>query len=121
MAENLYTEYFLGLLGQIKLLHWCTPKYAIHIALDKLHSSLSENIDKFMEVYIGKYDKQPIDLFKISMEATSDYNIVKDYLIAHRENIKKLRNNFKSASDLQNILDEISANINQAIYLINLE
>lgn len=29
MAENLYTEYFLGLLGQIKLLHWCTPKYAI--------------------------------------------------------------------------------------------
>lgn len=121
MSNNLYTEYFLGLLGQIKLFHWSTKKYSTHIALDKLHSSLSDNIDKFMEVYIGKYDKQPIQIFKINMEATSDCKIIMDFLLAQRENIKKLRNTLKTANDLQNILDEILANINQSIYLINLE
>ena len=44
MSDKIYIEYFLNLLNQIKLFHWTVMKYSEHIALDKLHSSLSENI-----------------------------------------------------------------------------
>ena len=55
MSEKIYIQYFLNLLNQIKLFHWSVMKYSQHIALDKLYSSLSDNIDKFIEIYIGKF------------------------------------------------------------------
>ena len=77
MNEKIYIEYFLNLLSQIKLFHWSVMKYSQHIALDKLYSSLSDNIDKF--IYIGKFNRQPISKFTISMSASSDTsNIIKN-------------------------------------------
>ena len=71
MANNLYTEYFLGLLGQIKLFHWTTRKYSSHKALDELHKNLGEDIDKFIEVYIGKNNLNVTEIieFSITMKA----------------------------------------------------
>ena len=120
MSENSYTEYFLGLLGQIKLFHWSVMKYSQHIALDKLHSSLSENIDKFIEIYIGKFNKQPLNIYNISMTATSDTTNIMEYLELELEKIKKIRSACNKATELQNILDEIMGNINQCKYLLNL-
>lgn len=126
MANNLYTEYFLGLLGQIKLCHWTTKKYSTHKALDELHKNLSEDIDKFIEVYVGKYNLNGdvIKEFSINMKAkTMIDNDIKECLKFHNENLRKIRNtNFsKNSSDLQNIIDNMIANINQSLYLLNLE
>jgi len=117
---NSQSEYFLGLLGQIKLFHWSVKSYAAHVALDKLHSALSDNIDKFMEVYIGKFELQPIEKFVITMNATSDCSNICSYLQKQNENIKKIRTSLNKATELQNILDEIMGNINQCLYLLNL-
>ena len=126
MADNLYTEYFLGLLGQIKLFHWTTRKYSTHKALDELHTNLSEDIDKFVEVYIGKnnFNAGEITDFSINMKAkTMIDNNIKEYLKFHNENLKKIRNTHfsKNSTDIQNIIDNMIGNINQSLYLLNLE
>ncbi len=118
---NLY-EYFLGLLGQIKLYHWATMSYVCHKALDELHSSLSSSIDKLIEVYMGKYKKQPLELFTINMTANTDTTNMNEYLETQRELIRNIRNKyFKQCSEIQNIIDEMMSSINQTIYLINLK
>lgn len=125
MAKNFYTEYFLGLLAQIKLFHWTTNKYSIHKALDELHKNLSEDIDKFIEVYIGKHDLNSNQITNISIKTnatTMNNDGIKNYLKYHNQKLKKLRNFFnKHSTELQNIIDNMVANINQSLYLINLE
>ena len=121
MSDKIYIEYFLGLLGQIKLFHWSTMKYSHHIGLDKLHSSLSENVDNFIEIYIGKFNKQPLNKFNISMTASSDTSNIYNYLELEIEKIKKIRGHLNKATELQNIIDEMMGNINQCKYLLNLE
>jgi hypothetical protein len=121
MSENCYTEYFLGVLGQIKLFHWSVMKYSVHVALDKLHSELSDKIDKFIEIYIGKFNRQPLNNFEINMTATSDCNNIFSYLDIQRDNLKKIRTSLNKTSELQNIIDEMLGEIDQCIYLIRLE
>jgi hypothetical protein len=121
--EKHLMEYFIGLLGQIKIYHWSTMSYVIHKALDELHSNLSDNIDEVMEVYIGKYNKQPINKFEINISAanTDSSNII-DYLELERENIKGIRNKyFKSSSEIQNIIDNMLGSISKTIYLCKLK
>lgn len=114
-------EYFLGLLGQVKVFHWTTMKFSIHKALDDLHSTLSSNIDELMEVYIGKYERQPINTFTISMNATSDTKNLLNYLKEQRELIRGIRNkNFKNCCEIQTILDNMLSAISRTIYLSNL-
>ena len=49
--------HFLEFQNMIKLYHWMTLSYARHKASDQLFSELSENIDKFVETYIGIYGR----------------------------------------------------------------
>jgi len=115
-------QYFLGLLGQIKIYHWTTMSYSKHKALDELHSNISDNVDEIMEIYIGKYKRQSIELFDITMSANTDYNNIIDYLENQREIIKSLRNKqFKICTEIQNIIDNILGSISKTIYLCNLE
>lgn len=44
----------LTIRNQIKLYHWQTHRFSRHKATDDLVSSLDENIDKFVEIYMGK-------------------------------------------------------------------
>lgn len=121
LEENKVMEYFLGLLGQIKVFHWATMSYAQHKALDEFHESLSGLVDKFVEVYIGRYKKQPIKSFKITMDAVSDMTKLDKFLEVERENVRKMHPGFNKSSELQNILDEMLAAFDQAIYLCNLQ
>ena len=120
MDEQNITEYFLGVLGQIKLFHWSTMSYAVHKALDEFHEALSGHVDHFVEVYIGKFDKQPLKVFKIKMEATSDSKKVLKFLEEEREVIRKMHGQLNKCSELQNILDEMMAEFDKTIYLCNL-
>jgi hypothetical protein len=120
--EKILFEYFLGLLGQIKVFHWATPSYSKHKALDDLHSSLSNDIDELMEVYIGKFERQPLEIFTISMNATSNTKDLIQYLQEQREYIRGIRNkNFKNYSEIQTILDNILSSVSRTIYLSKLE
>lgn len=120
--EKYLFEYFLSILGQIKVYHWSTMKYSTHKALDELHENLSSNIDDIIESYIGKFNIQPIKHFDINMSANSNVNNLIEFLEIEKINLKNIRSkHFKNCSELQNIVDEMLSSINKTIYLCNLQ
>lgn len=118
------TVKFLELLMMIKLFHWKTLSYATHKATDELYSKLNDDIDKFIEVLLGKtgirtnlLKKHTISLVDLSTteQMVKKINIYKSYLVG-------LTNNFFMRSmtntDLLNIRDEILGDLNQFLYLL---
>lgn len=122
--EQEITIIFLEVLIMIKLFHWKTHSYASHKASDELYGKFNENMDRFIEVLLGKtgsrinltqqkylplYDFNNVDGIKIKI------NELKNYLVNLDNNIfmKKMSN-----ADLFTIRDEILADINQFLYLL---
>jgi hypothetical protein len=100
-----------------------THSYPRHVASDKLYESISENIDKFVEVYIGKYgrpklSKKDLGITLLSLNDTSIIDFI-DNTIAFF--IKDILKHIKDSDvDLLNIRDEIVADLNQTKYLFTL-
>jgi DNA-binding ferritin-like protein len=124
--EQEITNCFLEMLIAIKLFHWNTFVFAQHEASDKLYTSLNENIDKFIEVLLGKTgnriffkNQNNLKLFNIhsKKEIIKKINEYKSYLVDLD------RNNFLSKmsnTDLYSIRDDILADLNQFLYLLTL-
>ena len=118
------TVKFMEILMMIKLYHWKTHSYATHKATDELYSKLNENIDKFMEVLLGKTEIRTnlLNCRKISLiDLTSHEQLkreiekCKSYLIDLSENLFLLK---MANTDLLNIRDEILGDLNQFLYLL---
>jgi len=118
------TVWFLELLVTIKLFHWKTTSYATHKATDELYSKLNEDIDKFIEILLGKtgvrtnlLNKHSISLVDLSTteQMVRKINIYKSYLVGLTNNsfIRSMSN-----TDLLNIRDEILGDLNQFLYLL---
>ena len=118
------TVVFLEMLMMVKLFHWKTHSYATHKATDDLYDSLNDNIDKFIEVLLGKtgsridlMSKKTITLIDLNSPESlkSKITYFKSFLVG-LDNNKAL--NSMSNSDLFNIRDEILGNLNQFLYLL---
>ena len=115
---------FMEMLNAVKLYHWNTHSFSQHKATDELHSRLSENVDKFMEVLLGKDASRLKHLDKkialINARNTSDF---KTRIHEYREYFVNMNTCFDSHrdSDLLNIRDEILADLNQFLYLLTLK
>jgi DNA-binding ferritin-like protein len=113
----------LTLRNQIKIYHWQTNEFSRHKATDDLVDKLDDNIDKFTEVYMGKYGR-PNFKGKTACIKIHNFNDVDSpkYLesaIAWLTN--KLPKYLKGTdTDLLNIRDEILADLNQTLYLFTL-
>jgi len=125
--EREITIRFLEMLLMIKLYHWKTYSYATHKATDELYSKLNENMDRFIEVLLGKVGNR-IDLLKTKNIRLIDFGSsikdtykVKNEIIRFKEYLVKLNSNpfmiKMSNTDLYNIRDEILADLNQFLYL----
>lgn len=117
-------EMFFHMQLNIKLYHWQTTSYARHKATDSLLGDLSELIDQFIEVYIGRYKRPDFKGgFTIPVEELSDDNItdlIKNYINAMKTRIPKYLKK-ESDTDLLNIRDEILSLLNKTLYLFTLE
>jgi hypothetical protein len=115
---------FMEMLNAVKLYHWNTHSFSQHKATDELHSRLSENVDKFMEVLLGKDASRLKHLDKkialINARNTTEF---KSRIHEYRECFIDMNNCFDSHrdSDLLNIRDEILADLNQFLYLLTLK
>lgn len=112
----------LEMINVVKLYHWQTQSYSAHKATDKLYEKLDGNIDRFVEVYLGK-DGSRISKWDNEMSIIQ-YNRKKDFksrMFEYREFLTDLSNHFdeKKDSDLLSIRDEILADINQFLYLFS--
>jgi hypothetical protein len=118
---------FLSILNTVKIYHWKTHSYPAHKATDDLYSDINDNIDKFIEVLLGKIGNR-IDLSKVKSIPICDFTSngqiknevikFKGYLVGLNTN--KVMNN-SSNSDLYNIRDELLADLNKFLYLLTLK
>jgi DNA-binding ferritin-like protein len=123
--EREITVNFFEMLLLIKLYHWKTQSYATHKATDELYSKFNENMDKFIEVLLGKTgmridltNKKQITLYDLSNtpQLINKVNSFKNYLVNLTNNkaIKVMTN-----TDLLNIRDEMLGDMNQFLYLLS--
>jgi len=117
---NEIVKFFFTLQMLVKQYHWMTSSFARHKASDQLLEKLDDNIDKFVEVFIGRYNVKPL-ISSIKMDQTflSDDGNMK-LLHQARQYLESLSSDIKD-SELLNIRDEIVADLNQTIYLYNLK
>ena len=102
-----------------KMYHLSTPSYSRHKASDKFDKKFQNNIDKFAEVYIGRYNVKPtIKNLNFDLEFISEDGIV----LLYKQSRVYLQNMERhlTDTDLLTIRDEILININQTLYLFNL-
>lgn len=117
-------ENFIEMLNTIKLYHWNTRSYAQHKATDELHEKLSEHVDKFVEILLGK-DESRIDKLKPAsvLLVVKHTDAFKDQIYHYREYLTQMNKCFDPAvdSDLLNVRDEILGDLNQFLYLMTLD
>jgi DNA-binding ferritin-like protein len=123
--EEQITIVFLEVLLMIKLYHWKTHSYATHKATDELYTKFNENMDRFIEVLLGKTSSR-ISLTKQKSIRLMDFtnvdslkqkiNEFKTYLVNLDTNAFM---NKMSNADLFTIRDEIMADLNQFLYLLS--
>jgi hypothetical protein len=109
----------LTLRNQIKLYHWQTMSFPRHKATDELVGKLDDNIDRFVEVYIGKYGRPKL-VGKTALRLRNFHDEEAPALL--KEAIDWMTNDLpkkiKSTDvDLLTIRDEIIADLDQTLYL----
>jgi hypothetical protein len=119
------TVKFFEMLLLIKLYHWKTDSYATHKATDELYSKFNENMDKFIEVLLGKsgvridlMNKKQISLCDLNNQTQliGKINSFKAYLV-NLTNNKAMK--IMTNTDLLNIRDEMLGDMNQFLYLLS--
>lgn len=115
---------FLSLLNTVKVYHWKTYSYATHQAADELYSDLNTQIDRFVEVLLGKMGGR-VDLTVVKSIPIYNYTNNKDmekYISKFKQYLIELNSNkvmnIMGNSDLYNIRDEILGDLNQFLYLL---
>ncbi|NBW12019.1 MAG: hypothetical protein EBR82_28710 [Caulobacteraceae bacterium] len=108
--------------NQYKILHWQTMSFSQHKSFDEIVSSLAENIDEFIETYMGKYGRViSAGTFNLTLANYKDTDFVAltnnyiEFLIGLNNVLDKTQD-----SDLLNIRDEILGSLNQLKYLLTL-
>ena len=116
-------QFFFTMREQIKLFHWQTKSYPRHKATDAVIDSLDTSIDKYVEVFMGKYGRMKMtgSTATIHVKNLSETSIIKfiKTCIAYlnKDLVQRLS---KDDSDLVNIRDEMLAELNQLLYLFTL-
>jgi hypothetical protein len=108
--------------NQYKILHWQTMSFSQHKSFDEIVSSLSENIDEFIETYMGKYGRViAASTFNLTLANYKDADFVTltDSYINFMISLSGMLDASKD-SDLLNIRDEILGSLNQLKYLLTL-
>ena len=115
---------FLEILNTVKLYHWKTRSYSQHKATDELYDRLNENIDKFIEILLGK-DESRVKLIEKRIDVLDAKNTqsFKSRIYEYREFLTDMNTIFssKTDSDLLSVRDEILGDVNQFLYLLSFD
>jgi len=114
----------LTLRNQVKIYHWETMQFSRHKSTDDLLEKLDDSIDKFVEVYIGKYGRPKLTTKTgtIRLRNFSDEEgpqLLKQAIEWLSTRLPTLLSS--KDTDLLNIRDEIVADLNQTLYLFTFQ
>ena len=122
--KTLLVRLFLEMLNNIKLYHWKTHSFSQHKATDELHSKLSENVDTFVEVLLGKNESR-VKLLNtnITLLDTDNLGEFKTRIYEYRTFLQDMTYKLdpKKDTDLLNIRDEMLGHLNQFLYLLTFD
>ena len=116
--------YFIYIRDQLKIYHWQTKNYARHVASDSFVSSLSDKMDKFMEVAQGKSGSRIVlAQNNFSFKNQDDVSIVNLLQIFKEWLTNDLSTHLNPVkdSDLITIRDDILIDLNQTLYLFTFQ
>lgn len=117
----------LETLMSIKLYHWNTYSYSTHKATDDIYGSLSDNMDKYAEIMIGKSDgKYRIhtnDFKTLKVEGINNNKTMENKVKHLISQLNKFHSGLKGVeySDVANVRDEIVGDLNKFLYLLTLK
>ena len=121
VSKSHIVRVFFEMLNMVKLYHWKTRSYAQHKATDELYAKLNENIDKFVEVLLGKEESR-IKMLEKQTRLLDETNVTefKSRIYEYRAFLQdmNLYLDNKKDSDLLSIRDDILVDINQFLYLM---
>lgn len=110
--------------NQIKIYHWQTYGYSEHKTFGELYDSLSDHIDDFVEVFMGKYGRivaqNSFDLTLQNYKNLSPIAALDTFINYLSVELPTLLNSEKD-TDLLNIRDEILGEVNKTKYLLTLK
>lgn len=108
---------------QMRIFHWQTRAYARHVAFGEAYDTLSDLIDTFVEVCMGKHGRFVLNAANtIHLSNLSDVSC-HSFLDASCEMLKQISSTLdpECDTDLLNIRDEMLAEVNKLKYLNTLE
>ena len=112
----------LQMQNQYKIFHWQTTSFSQHKSFDEIVGSLIENIDEFIETYMGKYGRViASNTFNLTLANLSNADAIAatdnyiNFLIGLSNQLDSTKD-----TDLLNIRDEILGSLNQLKYLLTL-
>lgn len=117
-------HFFFTMRDQIKLYHWQTHSFARHKATDDVIKSLDENIDEYVETYMGKYGRMKVGprTSKVhikNMTEAGAVTFVRNCIEYLKDTLtRKLK---PSDTDLFNLRDEMLGDLNKLLYLFTLK
>ena len=138
--DNKISEIILALFQiqeTLRVSHFLSEKKSDHETIDKFLDKFNKNMDKFIEVWMGKHEKfdlgknRQINVYQITKDELFDYlDIVLEFLTGDSMNnsvyklskytLGSVMNNKKNV-DLMSIRDDIVKNINRMKYRLRLE
>lgn len=108
---------------QFKFLHWQTKSYAKHKAYGEFYDTLTDLIDKYAEVCMGKHGRPDFGGdFSLELKDIKVFSIqtflddATNFIVSITEKLDS-----KKDTDLLNIKDEILAEVNKLKYLLTLK
>lgn len=113
-------KFFFTLQNNIRMYHWQTDSFARHKATDDCLEKLDGLVDKFMEVYQGKYGKIQKGNTQVSITTLTDKSSIEflKQCIKYLSNITHEEPSIKpSDTDILNLRDELIGTLHQTLYL----
>jgi hypothetical protein len=112
MAE--IAKYLLGVMANLRLLHWQVKSYARHTASDDLMNELGGLMDRYVEAYMGRYG--PLTMTG-SLEIHDKVDPVK-YVKSVREKMMSFK---ITEPDLTSVRDDMILALNRSLFLFSLK
>jgi len=117
-------QFYMVLRNGVKIYHWNTMSHPRHKATDKFVENIDKLTDSFVEVYMGRYGRDPsmskdMHLTLPGFTEKSIVTFLEESRVWLEKEIPKLIK--PKDTDLFNIRDEILAEINQTLYLFTLK
>jgi hypothetical protein len=122
MKEELILK-LVQIQNQFRFIHWQTFGDAKHRAYGGIYDSLGGNIDKFVEIMMGKQGRPEFESeFSIMFQDISTLSVqnfmdsITEFLVSFTDHLDS-----RYDTDLLNIRDEMLGDINQLKYLLTLK